>query len=198
VTGVTTLQDPSRASSIRFDSRTSLPPIDVDTKINFDPSELSSDKGKDHQVCIQNVDSEQTIAALQTPPHQSVEKIQMETVTKSALPAPRMKAQPPALRDRVDYLAGLVALCAVIVTVMHFGLTFVPAIVIPGAPQHAESEWWAQKIVAPFILNQMWLGVFFTTSVSSPLVCVYRISLTLIGPLPHYGLSEERQAGRRR
>ncbi|KAF1358095.1 hypothetical protein EJ07DRAFT_126129 [Lizonia empirigonia] len=61
--------------------------------------------------------------------------------------------------------AGLVALCAIVVTIMHFGLTFVPAIVIPGAPQHARSEYWAQKIVAPFILNQMWLGVFFTTSV---------------------------------
>ncbi|KAF1996064.1 glycoside hydrolase family 16 protein [Amniculicola lignicola CBS 123094] len=65
----------------------------------------------------------------------------------------------------VDYLAGLVALCAVLVTVMHFGLTFVPAMIVPGAPQHYRSELWAQQLVAPFILNQMWLGVFFTTSV---------------------------------
>lgn len=67
-------------------------------------------------------------------------------------------------RDRIDYLAGLVALCAILVTVMHFGLTFAPAIVIPGAPAHYRSEYWAQKIIAPFVLNQMWLGIFFTTS----------------------------------
>lgn len=92
-------------------------------------------------------------------------KVEMTTVTVSALPAPRMRAQPPPVRQRIDYLAGLVALCAILVTVMHFGLTFVPAIVIPGAHQHHPSEYWAQQIVAPFILNQMWLGVFFTTSV---------------------------------
>ncbi|PSN64861.1 hypothetical protein BS50DRAFT_555040 [Corynespora cassiicola Philippines] len=63
------------------------------------------------------------------------------------------------------YLAGLVALCALLVTVMHFGLTFVPAMVIPGAPLHYKSEYYANLIIAPFILNQMWLGVFFTTSV---------------------------------
>ncbi|KAF2198032.1 hypothetical protein GQ43DRAFT_451299 [Delitschia confertaspora ATCC 74209] len=74
------------------------------------------------------------------------------------------EAIPPPARDRIDHLAGLVALCAILVTVMHFGLTFVPAMVIPGAPIHYKSEYWAQKIISPFILNQMWLGVFFTTS----------------------------------
>jgi len=116
-----------------------------------------------HRGYLNNIGSEQTLAV----PHNSqqvADKIQMETVTESALPAPRMRAQPPNPRQRIDYLAGLVALCALVVTVMHFGLTFVPAIVIPGAPAHARSEYWAQKIIAPFILNQMWLGVFFTTS----------------------------------
>jgi hypothetical protein len=47
---------------------------------------------------------------------------------------------------------------------MHFGLTFVPAMVSPGAPAHHPSETWAQRIIGPFLLNQMWLGVFFTTS----------------------------------
>ncbi|KAF1950429.1 hypothetical protein CC80DRAFT_426977 [Byssothecium circinans] len=65
----------------------------------------------------------------------------------------------------IDYLAGLVAVCAVLVTVMHFCLTFVPGVVIVGAPRHHESELWASKLIAPIILNQMWLGVFFTTSV---------------------------------
>jgi hypothetical protein len=166
----TTLHGPSPTSSVLFETPPRLPPFD--NNLNFTQEELSPTstdrlspiQGRDHTIFLQNVDSQQTVNALKTP-HQSVEKIDMGTVTESALPAPRMKPQPPAPRDRVDYLAGLVALCAVIVTVMHFGLTFVPAIVIPGAPQHAKSEWWAQKIVAPFILNQMWLGVFFTTSV---------------------------------
>ncbi|KAI2479477.1 Acyl-transf-3 multi-domain protein [Pyrenophora tritici-repentis] len=91
-------------------------------------------------------------------------KIAMETVTESALPAPRMRVQPPA-RQRIDHLAGLTALCSLVVTVMHFGLTFVPAIVTPSADAHNASEPWAQRIVGPFLLNQMWLGVFFTTSV---------------------------------
>jgi hypothetical protein len=78
-----------------------------------------------------------------------------------------LKARPPLQpqRRRVDYLAGVVALCAILVTIMHFGLTYVPALVMPGSPYHFKSEIWAQKIIAPFILNQMWLGVFFTTSV---------------------------------
>ncbi|KAF1945378.1 hypothetical protein EJ02DRAFT_396698 [Clathrospora elynae] len=66
--------------------------------------------------------------------------------------------------SRIDHLAGLTAVCSLFVTLMHFGLTFVPAMVIPGAPYHQKSEYWAQKIIGPFLLNQMWLGVFFTTS----------------------------------
>jgi hypothetical protein len=91
-------------------------------------------------------------------------KIHMETVTETALPAPRMRPQPPAPRQRIDHLAGLTAMCSLVVTVMHFGLTFVPAMVSPGAPAHHPSETWAQRIIGPFLLNQMWLGVFFTTS----------------------------------
>ncbi|KAK8165855.1 hypothetical protein BC567DRAFT_272450 [Phyllosticta citribraziliensis] len=71
---------------------------------------------------------------------------------------------PTAKKQRVDYLAGLVALCSLFVTLIHFHLTYVPAVVIPGAPQHYKSELWAQKLISPFIMNQMWLGVFFTTS----------------------------------
>ncbi|KAK8158878.1 hypothetical protein BKA80DRAFT_193019, partial [Phyllosticta citrichinensis] len=71
---------------------------------------------------------------------------------------------PTAKKQRVDYLAGLVALCSLFVTLIHFHLTYVPAVVIPGAAQHYKSELWAQKLISPFIMNQMWLGVFFTTS----------------------------------
>ncbi|KAF3044724.1 hypothetical protein E8E12_009792 [Didymella heteroderae] len=179
--GMATPLGPSRANSVRFDSRATTPyvlsPFNSTLELGKDglptlsETDLSSSSQdgfspamvKGHKGYINSMGSEQTIAV----PHisqQTTDKIQMETVTESALPAPRMRAQPPPPRQRIDYLAGLVALCAIFVTVMHFGLTFVPAIIIPGASQHHESEYWAQKIVAPFILNQMWLGVFFTTS----------------------------------
>jgi hypothetical protein len=103
--------------------------------------------------------SEKTLEVHGSP---AASKVHMSTVVESAMPAPRMAVHPP--RQRIDYLAGLVAICSILVTVMHFGLTYVPALVIPGGPIHSKSEYWAQKIVSPFILNQMWLGVFFTTS----------------------------------
>lgn len=180
--GGATPHGPSRANSVRFDSRATTPRIlspynstfelgkdglptlsendlSPTTKSGFSPAMVQG-----HRSYLNTVGSEQTLAVAHSS-QQTTDKIQMETVTESAIPAPRMRAQPPPPRQRIDYLAGLVALCAIVVTIMHFGLTFVPAIVIPGAPQHATSEYWAQKIVAPFILNQMWLGVFFTTSV---------------------------------
>lgn len=179
--GATTPLGPSRANSVRFDSTATTPhmmspynstydlareglPTLSESNLSTSGNGPSTTTVKGYRGYTNNMASEVTIAV----PHssqQTTDKIQMETVTESALPAPRMRAQPPSPRERIDYLAGLVALCAIVVTVMHFGLTFVPAIVIPGAPQHARSEYWAQKIVAPFILNQMWLGVFFTTSV---------------------------------
>lgn len=182
VLGATTPYGPSRANSVRFDSSATTPHVLSPYNSTYDlgreglptlsEGNLSSTSRngfspamvKGHRGYLNNMASEVTIAVPHTS-QQTTDKIQMETVTESALPAPRMRAQPPPPRERIDYLAGLVALCAIVVTVMHFGLTFVPAIVIPGAPEHARSEYWAQKIVSPFILNQMWLGVFFTTSV---------------------------------
>ncbi|KAF9692302.1 hypothetical protein EKO04_009654 [Ascochyta lentis] len=182
VVGSASPYGPSRANSVRFDSSATTPHmmspynstydlardgLPTLSEGSFSPTSrngFSPAMVKGHKGYLNGMASETTIAV----PHasqQTTDKIHMETVTESAMPAPRMRAQPPPPRERIDYLAGLVALCAIVVTVMHFGLTFVPAIVIPGAPQHAKSEYWAQKIVAPFILNQMWLGVFFTTSV---------------------------------
>lgn len=172
--GGSTNGGPSRPTSTRFDSRGTTPQIlsPYSSKFNTTREELSlassppSNKSQKHLSnprTLSRHPSERTIAVnIQPNPE---DKVQMTTVTESAMPAPRMRPQPPPPRQRIDYLAGLVALCAILVTVMHFGLTFVPAMVIPGAPQHHRSEYWAQQIIAPFILNQMWLGVFFTTSV---------------------------------
>ncbi|CBX90389.1 hypothetical protein IAQ61_001889 [Plenodomus lingam] len=146
----------SRQTSCMFDSREPTP---WNSNFNVTREELVPP--------MPGVDSQLTLAMPGGQARQaSTDKIAMAVVTEPALgPAPRMHAHPPAKRDRIDYLAGLTAMCALVVTVMHFGLTFVPAMVIPGAAEHHRSEYWAQKIIAPFILNQMWLGVFFTTSV---------------------------------
>ncbi|KAF2178606.1 glycoside hydrolase family 16 protein [Zopfia rhizophila CBS 207.26] len=160
----------SRTGSIRFDSRGTTPRVLSPYSSNFNTTveEFPSSKEYPGQIAdeseiVSKHGSQKTLPAVHFPAtHEN--KIPISTVTESALPAPRMAAHPSTPRQRIDYLAGLVGLCAVLVTVMHFGLTFVPAIVMPGAPVHYESEYWAQKIISPFILNQMWLGVFFTTS----------------------------------
>lgn len=147
----------SRQTSIMFDSREPTP---WNSNFNVTREELVPP--------MPGLDSQLTLATPggQAPPQASTDKIAMAIVTEPALgPAPRMHAHPPPVRQRIDHLAGLTALCSLVVTVMHFGLTFVPAIIIPGAAEHNRSEYWAQKIIAPFVLNQMWLGVFFTTSV---------------------------------
>lgn len=69
-------------------------------------------------------------------------------------------------RKRVDYLAGLVTFSCMAITVQHFGFTFIPALMNPddGINAHYESEVWANKIIGPFLLNQIFIGIFFTTS----------------------------------
>lgn len=146
----------SRNTSVLFDSREPTP---WNSNFNTTREDLVPPMpGQDSQVTLNSPTSPANH-------HTSTDKIAMDIVTEPALPAPRMHAHPPPVRQRIDHLAGLTALCSLVVTVMHFGLTYVPAIVMPGAPQHTRSEYWAQKIIAPFLLNQMWLGVFFTTSV---------------------------------
>ncbi|KAF9734288.1 hypothetical protein PMIN03_010799 [Paraphaeosphaeria minitans] len=75
-------------------------------------------------------------------------------------------ANPPITtpKQRVDYLAGLVALASVLVTLIHFALTFLPATEIPYTHAHYESEIWALKIVTPYVLTFSWIGPFFTSS----------------------------------
>jgi hypothetical protein len=159
--GSTPKDGPSRHNSVLFDSRGATP---FDSNFNTTREELYPPMpGMPARVLYQ--DSQLTLTGLPTHLNAPDDKIAMETVTETALPAPRMRPQPAPPRQRIDHLAGLTALCALVVTLMHFGLTFVPAIVQPGAHAHSGSEPWAQRIIGPFLLNQMWLGVFFTTSV---------------------------------
>ncbi|KAK5135920.1 hypothetical protein LTR08_004378 [Meristemomyces frigidus] len=77
---------------------------------------------------------------------------------------PTPAAQIPQTRTRVDYLAGLVAVCSLLVSCTHFMLTFVPSVIEEYLPEHYKSENWARRTIEPFFFNEIWVGLFFTTS----------------------------------
>jgi hypothetical protein len=70
----------------------------------------------------------------------------------------------PKAKARVDYLAGLIAMSSLLVTAIHFNLTFAPAAINPDAYIHNPSEVWARKTVTSFFLNLNWIGPFLMTS----------------------------------
>ncbi|ERF73968.1 hypothetical protein EPUS_05392 [Endocarpon pusillum Z07020] len=67
-------------------------------------------------------------------------------------------------KKRVDYLAGLVALSCIIVTFVHFTLTFIPYVGGFGTGQHYSYEEWGRRIATPYFLGHTWIGLFFTTA----------------------------------
>lgn len=73
-------------------------------------------------------------------------------------------AQVPQQRTRVDYLAGLVAFASLLVASTHFVLTYAPSTVMEYLDQHYVSEYWARRTIEPFFFNNIWTGLFFTTS----------------------------------
>ena len=153
--------------SLRFDSRATIPHLSspYSSVLNVTGEDFSSPNKRSGNNQRNTLSKHSSESPMTNNALVGEDKVHMSTVTESALPAPRMAAHPPPPRERIDYLAGLVAMCAILVTVMHFGLTFIPAMIIPGAPVHYRTEYWAQQLISPIILNQMWLGVFFTTSV---------------------------------
>ena len=70
----------------------------------------------------------------------------------------------PQATKRVDYLAGLVAVACLLVTGIHFSLTFVYADINAGAYTHYHSEAVADKTIDFFLLNLIWIGPFLMTS----------------------------------
>lgn len=85
-------------------------------------------------------------------------------VTANPGARPTAPVAAPQPRTRVDYLAGLVALCSLLVSCEHFILTYNPAVVMEYLPQHYASEYWARRTIEPFFFNEVWVGLFFTTS----------------------------------
>ncbi len=110
------------------------------------------------------------------PPHQRTQHDFIENgveITKnpvydtkdiSLTPAPRGSKNLPEAKNRIDHLAGLVAVSCLIVTAIHFSLTFVFGDLNPGAFHHYHSEEIARKTFNQFFLNLIWIGPFLMTS----------------------------------
>lgn len=78
--------------------------------------------------------------------------------------APLVTASPP--KKRIDYLAGIVAVACLGVTLSHFFQTFLPWITQgygPGA-HWPEVERWLAIVVGAYVLNGFWIGMFFLTA----------------------------------
>jgi len=67
-------------------------------------------------------------------------------------------------KNRIDHLAGLVAVSCLVVTAIHFNLTFVFGDLNPGAFNHYRSEEIARKTFSQVFLNLIWIGPFLMTS----------------------------------
>lgn len=67
-------------------------------------------------------------------------------------------------QQRIDHLAGLLAICCIIVTAINFSLTFGFGILNAGAFQHYKSEETIRKSLSQILLNPIWIGPFFLTS----------------------------------
>ena len=67
-------------------------------------------------------------------------------------------ANVPSKKQHIEHLAGLVAVSCLLVTSIHFCLTFVPAAINPDAYVHYYSEVWARKTVDAYLLNLIWIG----------------------------------------
>ena len=83
-------------------------------------------------------------------------------------PPPAAPSEPkkdlPAAKKRVDYLAGLVAVSSLLVTAIHFSLTFSIGTINAGAYTHYYSETIARKFFNSYFLNLLWIGPFLMTS----------------------------------
>lgn len=69
-----------------------------------------------------------------------------------------------ATDGRVSHLAGLVVVSCLLVTAIHFSLTFVYGDLNAGVFTHYRSEVLARKTVTSFFLNLIWIGPFLLTS----------------------------------
>ena len=66
----------------------------------------------------------------------------------------------PAPKKRIDFLAGLVTISCVGVTLIHFTLTFIPYAGGLGYGRHYKSELYSRWSATPILLNPIWIGKY--------------------------------------
>jgi hypothetical protein len=147
-----------------------LTPVSETTYSHTFP-ELAGEK-KLSQVIVQETETNSNGSVTKLP-KTTVKQIGLPEGAAAARAGPNVPISAP--KQRVDYLAGLVsilfflfrlhtdiskvALAAVLVSMTHFCLTFLPATQIPFASAHYESELWAFKIITPYVLGFSWIGM---------------------------------------
>ena len=67
-------------------------------------------------------------------------------------------------QQRVKFLAGLLVISCLLMTAINFNLTYVYGDLLRSDFSHSRSEEVARVTIAPFLLNQIWIGPFFLTS----------------------------------
>lgn len=84
----------------------------------------------------------------------------------TAVPSKEQKpVAPNQPQQRIDYLAGLVAVCCIMVTLRHFSLTFWPYVTTSqGNVMHFHADKVFSYILGPYLLTPLWIGPFFVTS----------------------------------
>ncbi|KAK5126407.1 hypothetical protein LTR85_010643 [Meristemomyces frigidus] len=116
-----------------------------DEKRSLQPAATVSEKGKEAAVTV-------------TP---------LEANAKSEAAAGILGAPvKPTPTKRIDYLAGLVAVACLGVTLHHFCQTFWPWVTNgygPGA-HYVKVEKWLQIFLGSYLLTQLWIGPFFLTA----------------------------------
>jgi hypothetical protein len=108
------------------------------------------------------------IGMTESTPAETIQSKDVEAINTTVTEVEWTSKPPPAVvlhggKPRIDYMAGMVAVCALMVTLIHYALTFLPAL-DSGYNAHYRSEIWGERILAPYFLNAAWLGLFFTTS----------------------------------
>jgi hypothetical protein len=144
----------ARASGIYYKPDEKTPFDQEEVIASTSPAMTVTEKGKRASVTVQPFIGEK-------------EKPTEEIVTAESLPAiVKHTPKAPGPTKRIDYLAGLVAVACIGVTLHHWCQTFWPFITDGyGNVQHYPgAERWISIFIGSFALTQLWIGPFFLTA----------------------------------
>ncbi|APA08881.1 hypothetical protein sscle_04g036510 [Sclerotinia sclerotiorum 1980 UF-70] len=149
---------PKHSAYLGKDSRANLDDVTMKNSFIFnqEPAETSENKDWPMPGATQTTDNETSRPA---PPNHAVS----EVPAPIAFPATPINARTPPTK-RIEYLAGLISIATLMVTLIHFIFTFSPAMGMIGALEHYSYEITIRKTIGSYLLNQILLGLFFITS----------------------------------